>query len=80
MEKAKTFPLREFYVGLRWVRVVKRATDNFRQELTNVYDIFDMVDMSQKPKVTNISVTGEKHCKYSNHKNKKITCFKCQVL
>ena len=58
-EKAKTFPLRDFYVGLRWIRVVKRAIDNFRKELNNIYDIFDVVDMSKRPKATNILVTGE---------------------
>ena len=31
VEKAKTFPLREFYVGLRWVRVVKRAIKYFKE-------------------------------------------------
>ena len=59
VDKAKTFPLREFYVGLRWVRVMKRAIENFKQELTSIYDIFDIEDTSDKPKATNILVTGE---------------------
>ena len=58
MEKAKTFPLREFYVGLRWVRVVKRAIQDFKQELESIYDIFEIMDPSQIPKATNILVTG----------------------
>ena len=58
VEKAKTFPLRDFYVGLRWVRVVKRAIENFKQELTSIYDIFDIADPSDRPKATNILVTG----------------------
>ena len=60
VEKAKTFPLREFYVGLRWVRVVKRAIQNFQRELTSIYDIFDIVDTSERPKATNILITGER--------------------
>ena len=59
VEKAKTFPLREFYVGLRWVRVVKRAIQNFQHELASIYDIFDIEDTSDKPKATNILVTGK---------------------
>ena len=58
VEKAKTFPLREFYVGLRWVRVVKRAIQNFKKELTSIYEILDIVDPSERPKPTNILVTG----------------------
>ena len=58
VEKAKTFPLREFYVGLRWVRVVKRAIQNFKQELTSIYDIFDIAYPIDRPKATNILVTG----------------------
>ena len=60
VEKAKTFPLREFYVGLRWVRVVKRAIQNFQRDLTSIYDIFDIVDTSERPKATNILITGER--------------------
>ena len=72
VEKAKTFPLREFYVGLKWVRVVKRAIENFRQELANIYDIFDIVDMSKKPKATNILVTGKIQCNIYNQTYTKI--------
>ena len=59
VEKAKTFPLREFYVGLRWVRVVKRAIKNFNKELTSIYEILDLVDQNERPKPTNILVTGD---------------------
>ena len=58
VEKAKTFPLREFYVGLRWVRVVKRAIQNFKQELNSIYDILEIVDLTGRPKAINILVTG----------------------
>ena len=59
VEKAKTFPLREFYVGLRWVRVVKRAIQNFQHELASIYDIFNIEDTNDQPKATNILVTGK---------------------
>ena len=58
VEKAKTFPLREFYVGLRWVRVVKREIKNFKQELKSIYDILEIVDVTGRPKAINILVTG----------------------
>ena len=54
VEKAKTFPLREFYVGLRWVRVVKRAIRNFKEELKSFYDILEIVGLKRKTK-------GHKH-------------------
>ena len=59
VKKAKTFPLREFYVGLRWVRVMERAIKNFHKELASIYDIFDIGDTADKPKATNILVTGK---------------------
>ena len=58
VEKAKTFPLREFYLGLRWVRVVKRAIQNFNTELNSIYDILDIVDPRERPQPKNILVTG----------------------
>ena len=57
VERAKTFPLREFYVGLRWVRVVKRAIQNFQQELTSIYDIFELLD-NNEARATNLLITG----------------------
>ena len=66
VEKAKTFPLREFYVGLRWVRFMKRAIDNFKQELASIYDIFDIEKTSDKPKATNILVTGKSRYNWTN--------------
>ena len=58
VEKAKTFPLREFYVGLRWVRVVKRAIQNFKQELTSIYDILEIEDPGGRPKAIHVLVIG----------------------
>ena len=68
VEKAKTLPLREFYVGLRWVRVMKRAIQNFNKELSSIYDILDAVDPSERPQPTNILVTGNlKHVLLFRH-------------
>ena len=66
VEKAKTFPLREFYVGLRWVRVVKRAIQNFKQELDSIYDILEMLNSTEKPKFRKILITG--NCEGKNSK------------
>ena len=86
VEKAKTFPLREFYVGLRWVRVVKRAIKNFKQELKSIYDILEIVDITGRPKAINILVTGsfvihfnsiitKRHLKHTKYKNFKYKSF-----
>ena len=45
-------------MGLRWVRVVKRAIKNFKEELKNMYDILEIVDLTGRPKAINILVTG----------------------
>ena len=47
-------------MGLRWVRVVKRAIQNFQHELASIYDILEIFDPSEKPKATNILVTGKR--------------------
>ena len=52
-------------MGLRWIRVVKRAIQNFKQELESIYDIFEIMDPSQIPKATNILVTG--NCTYTEY-------------
>ena len=65
VEKAKTFPLREFYVGLKWVRVVKRAIQNFKQELNSIHEILEMLDSTERPKFRKILVT----CNYVGEKN-----------
>ena len=71
---AKTFPLREFYVGLRWIRIVRRAIKNFREELTSIYDIFDLPDAQDTSNATNILVTG-KDCTLTLCVTKSMHCF-----
>ena len=46
-------------MGLRWIRVVRRAIQNFKEELTSIYDIFDLADAKDTPSATNILVTGK---------------------
>ena len=57
-ERARTFPLRHFYVRLRWVNVVQRAIQNFRKELTEINDILEIMDPGHKPEATKILVIG----------------------
>ena len=40
-EKAKTFPLRDYYSDLGWKKRVKKAMRDTRVELKRIYDIFD---------------------------------------
>ena len=56
-EKAKSFPLRKFYVGLRWTKMVKGALKNYKQKLTSIYEILIAADthMSKKNKCSRYS-------------------------
>ena len=47
-EKAKSFPLHEYYVNLRWTKKVKRAIMNEFEELTSIYDIMESADETPK--------------------------------
>ena len=59
-EKAKSFPLRKFYVGLRWTKMVKGALKNYKQKLTSIYEILTAADtyMSKTTKAVGILATG----------------------
>ena len=59
-EKAKSFPLRKFYVGLRWSKMVKGALKNYKQKLTNIYEILTAADslMTKETKAVSILATG----------------------
>ena len=54
--KAKSFPLDEYYVNLRWKKRVKRAIMNEFEELSSIYDIMESAD--ETPKI--ILVEGNK--------------------
>ena len=47
-EKAKSFPLHEYYVKLRWSKMVKRAMRDQFEELDSIYDIMDSAEDTPK--------------------------------
>ena len=61
-EKAKSVPLLEFYVGLRW-RKLEKAMKNYKVTLTSIYDILNVIDSCQNQWPMNILIT----CKYRHH-------------
>ena len=56
-DKAKTFPLMEYYTDLRWTRTVKRALLNTHEKLSSIYDILALPGAGEEP--TNILVEGD---------------------
>ena len=56
-DKAKTFPLMEYYTGLRWTRTVKRALENTQEKLSSIFDILSIPRAGEE--ATNILVEGE---------------------
>ena len=55
-DRAKTFPLMEYYTDLRWTRTVKRALLNTQEKLSNIFDILSLPQAGEEP--TNILVEG----------------------
>lgn len=51
LSKAKTFSLKDYYVGLRWQREVKRALENYRVELTNMRDILKIAHLDRPTRI-----------------------------
>ena len=47
-EKAKKFALHEFYVQLKWTKMIKQAIQDHFEELTSIYDILDAADKTPK--------------------------------
>ena len=66
--KAKSFPVMEYYTDLRWTRTVKRALHNTQERLSNIFDILSLSRAVEEP--TNILVEGKKldELHLSNHK------------
>ena len=56
---AKTLPLLEFYTGLKWKKMVK-ALENYKKEMTSIYDIFNVVDREAEPEPKNIFIEGKR--------------------
>ena len=56
-EKAKSLPLLEFYVGLRWKKMVK-ALENYKEKLTSIYDILKIFVPNKDLRPVNIFIEG----------------------
>ena len=56
-DKAKTFPLMEYYTDLRWTRTVKRALQNSQEKLSSIFDILSLARAGEEP--TNVLVEGK---------------------
>ena len=41
-DKAKTFPLRDYYVGLKQKKKIKRALRDISEELERIHDVLDV--------------------------------------
>ena len=60
-DKAKTLPLKKFYVDLKWTRLVK-ALENYGVSMSSIYDILDVLDQVKEPKPFNILIEGKFRC------------------
>ena len=57
-EKAKSLPLLEFYVGLKWKKMVK-ALRNYKVELKSIFDILKTIDPDEELRPVNIFIEGQ---------------------
>ena len=53
-DKAKTFPLRDYYVGLKQKKKIKRALRDTSEELGRIHDVLDVDDEGP----VNVAVIG----------------------
>ena len=54
-DKAKTFPLRDYYVGLKQNKKIRKALRDTKVDLERIHDIFD-IEIEDGP--INIAVIG----------------------
>ena len=59
-DKAKTLPLKKFYVDLKWTRLVK-ALENYGVSMSSIYDILNVLDSVEEPRAFNILIEGISH-------------------
>ena len=69
-EVAKTLPVLEFYTGLRWKKMVK-ALVNYKEEMTSIYDLFNVIDREAEPEPKNIFIEGKYGHSKQENRNKK---------
>ena len=54
----KSLPLLEYYVGLRWTKLVKALT-NYTEEMTSIMDVFKVIDKDGELEPFNIYIEGD---------------------
>ena len=59
-DKAKTMPLKKFYVDLKWTRLVK-ALENYGVSMSSIYDILNVLDSVKEQRAFNILIEGIVH-------------------
>ena len=57
-EVRKSLPLLEFYTGLKWKKMVK-ALENYKQEMTSIFNIFNVIECDEEPEQNNIFIEGK---------------------
>ena len=67
-EKAKSLPLQEFYVGLKWTKMVK-VLKNYKVKLTSIYDILEIIDPDEELGPVNIFIEGQVNISTQNSHN-----------
>ena len=55
---AKSLPVLEFYTGLRWTET-RKALENYKKQMTSIYDIFNVIDLDKEPGPKNIFIEGK---------------------
>ena len=56
-DKAKTLPLKKFYIDLKWTRLVK-TLENYGVSMSSIYDILNVLDSVEEPRAFNILIEG----------------------
>ena len=55
-DKAKTFPLRGYYVNLDWLKKIKKAMKDELVPMSKIHDLFKQIDI--RPEPISILMTG----------------------
>ena len=77
-DKAKTFPLMEYYTDLRWTRTVKRALQNSQERLSSIFDILSLPRAGEEP--TNVLVEGNFRKSYSDMNYNSVASSLCVIV
>ena len=77
-DRAKTFPLMEYYTDLRWTRTVKRALQNSQERLSSIFDILSLPRAGEEP--TNVLVEGNFRKSYSDMNYNSVASSLCIIV